>query len=42
MASKTSVDKNAVNDFVASAKMNETTFSRTGGDVLGERTLRAE
>jgi hypothetical protein len=41
MASK-NVDRLAVNDFVASAKMNETSFSRAGGDVLGERTLKAE
>ena len=40
MASK-NVDRVAVNDFVASAKMNETSFSRAG-DVLGERTLKAE
>ena len=42
MTSKGSLDRSAVNDFVASAKMNETTFSRAGGDVLQDRIIRGQ
>lgn len=41
MSSK-ALDREAVNDFVASAKMNETTFSRSGiGNTMDDRVLKA-